>query len=104
MKTLRILYAHFADECQGVEEYIGDAFTVKREDPELAKAYAEMAKAEFGHASKIHEHMVRIVKELCDCDQMPLVVLDIWDDLHGKMVKDLNKAKNYLDMYAYAAK
>ena len=92
MKTLRILYAHFVDECQGVEEYIGDAFTVKREDPELAKA-------ELGHASNIHTHMCRIVKGLCEKDEMLQVVLDIWDDLQGKMVKDLNKAKNYLDMY-----
>lgn len=99
MKTLRILYAHFVDECQGVEEYIGDAFTVRREDPELAKAYSEMAKAEYGHATSIHTHMCRIVKGLCEKDEMPKVVLDIWDDLQGKMVKDLNKAKNYLDMY-----
>ena len=98
MKKLRILYAHFLDETQGVEEYVGDAFTVRTTDATLAKAYSSMANAEYGHAVEIHKQMCRIVEEMCAAEEMPRCVLDIWDDLQGKMVKDLNKAKNYLDM------
>lgn len=98
MKTLRILYSHFHDEVHGVEEYVGDAFTVKSSQPELSKAYLEMAKAEYDHACKCKEHMCRIVDEMCKCGKLSEDVLEIWDDLKGKMVRDLAKAKVYLDM------
>lgn len=98
MKTLRILYSHFCDEVHGVEEYVGDSLTVKSSDPALSKAYSEMARAEYEHAATCKSHMCRIVDEMCKCEEIPESVMDIWDDLHGKMVRELAKAKVYLDM------
>lgn len=97
-KTLRILCEHFADEVDGVIEYVGDAMTVKKHDPDLAKAYLEMARQEYDHASKAHQWACKYMDMAC-AETDSEMVHSIFEDKKQHMMKELTKAKTYLEVY-----
>ena len=97
-KTLRILREHFVDEIEGVIEYVGDAMTVKKADPELAKAYLEMAQQEYGHAVKAQTWACKYM-DLLTAQTPDDLICDIFEDEKQHMLKELAKAKTYLEVY-----
>lgn len=99
MKKLRRIVDHFNDEIEGVIDYVGDSQTVKEADPELAKAYMDMAKVECTHAQSLHTQYCRIVKELMAAEPESKTLAAIFEDQMQHMMRELAKAKAYLEVY-----
>lgn len=79
-------------------EYAKCAVHYKDEYPELARAYAEMAEQELGHANKLHDFVVKFIAKTREIAEPPPYMLEMWDEEHKEIVEEVAKAKAMISM------
>lgn len=100
MRIIKKLADQIADEVSGMEDYAKCALDMRYSDPELSKAYYEMAKMEYSHAQKLHDFVTKKIAEAEKLDIKPSEqMLAKWDETHKKLMSKTATAKAYLDMY-----
>lgn len=100
MRIIKKLSEQIADEVEGALDYATEALTIKDEDPELSKFYAELSRTEYGHMEKLHSHVMEKIREARDeYPDPPQWMLEKWDEQHRDMMAKAAKAKALIDMY-----
>lgn len=87
-------------ELSGAEDYAKRAVKAKADgDSPTARAYAEMANQELGHAEKLH---AMAVSEIGEAERSGAEVPDgmrkVWDWEHGRMVAKTAEVRTMLSM------
>lgn len=100
MRIIKHLADQISDEVDGMLEYAKDALEWRYADPELSKAYYEMAKQEHGHVERLHQLVARKIKEAETLQIEPSEqMLAAWEKTHKDLIARTAEAKTYLDMY-----
>lgn len=100
MFIIKKLSEQICEELDGMEEYAKDAIEYKESDPDLSKMYYEMAKTEHEHMQKLHDQVVRKIREAETSGvEIPQIMRILWKEKHEEIIEKAAKAKMYLDMY-----
>lgn len=100
MKIIKKLSAMIEDELEGAEEYIKCALHEKEEDPQMADIFYALAKEEMGHMNKLHDIVVRKIREYRETDgEPPAPMQAVYDILHEMHMEKAAKIQWYLTKY-----
>lgn len=100
MRIIKKLAEQINDEVDGAIDYAMEALDCKVEDPELSRFYFELAKTEYGHMEKLHDQVLRKIKEAREKNtDPPQWMLNKWDKQHKAAMEKAAKAKTLIEMY-----
>lgn len=100
MRIIKHLAEQIRDEVDGMCEYAKDALEWRYKDPDLARVYHDLAKAEYTHIERLHEEVMRKIAEAKKLDMEPTEqMLARWDEIHKGLIVKTAEAKTYLDMW-----
>lgn len=100
MKIIMKLVALIDDELSGAKEYIKLAMRNRAEHPQLADTFADLAEAEMGHVTKLHDEVARLIEEVRQRDgEPPAGMLAVYDYEHGKQIGKASKVKQMIAEY-----
>lgn len=87
MKEIKKIVAQIDDEIEGAEDYAKCYAKYKDIDKGLSDVYHQMAEAELGHVDKLHEQVVRIIKDYrAKGNEPPAEMMAIWEWEHEKEI------------------
>ena len=88
---MNVVYLHrmACEELDGAREYIMKAARIKEEDPSFAKTFANMSAEELGHASKLYDMAVDLIKDMKKNASED--ALKILEDLHEVIADDFDE-------------
>ena len=100
MKIVMKLVSLIDDELSGAKEYIKLALHNREEHPGLADTFADLADAEMGHVSKLHEEVTKLIEEVQQRDgEPPAGMLAVYDYEHKKQIDKAAKIKQMISEY-----
>ena len=100
MKIIMKLVELIDDELCGAKEYIKLAMHNREEHPGLADTFADLADAEMGHVSKLHDEVVKLIEEVRERDgEPPAGMLAVYDYEHKKQINKASKIKQMIAEY-----
>lgn len=100
MKIIMKLVELIDDELCGAKEYIKLAMHNREEHPGLADTFADLADAEMGHVSKLHDEVVKLIEEVRERDgEPPAGMLAVYDYEHKKQISKASKIKQMISEY-----
>ena len=100
MKIIMKLVELIDDELCGAKEYIKLAMHNREEHPGLADTFADLADAEMGHVSKLHDEVVKLIEEVRERDgEPPSGMLAVYDYEHKKQISKASKSKQMISEY-----
>ena len=100
MKIIMKLVELIDDELCGAKEYIKLAMHNREEHPGLADTFADLADAEMGHVSKLHEEVTKLIEEVRERDgEPPAGMLAVYDYEHKKQINKASKIKQMISEY-----
>ena len=100
MKIIMKLVSLIDDELCGAKEYIKLAMHNREEHPGLADTFADLADAEMGHVSKLHEEVTRLIEQVRERDgEPPAGMLAVYDYEHKKQINKASKIKQMISEY-----
>ena len=100
MKIVMKLVSLIDDELCGAKEYIKLAMHNREEHPGLADTFADLADAEMGHVSKLHDEVVKLIEEVRERDgEPPAGMLAVYDYEHDKQISKASKIKQMISEY-----
>ena len=93
MKTIEMLSDQIDEEVEDATKYARCAIQ-HDDDAELAKTYRALANEELGHAMRLHEQVVRIIKKYRDeHGEPPQRMMDRYEYIHERQMKKYADAK-----------
>ena len=100
MKIVMKLVSLIDDELSGAKEYIKLALHNREEHPGLADTFADLADAEMGHVSKLHEEVTKLIEEVRQRDgEPPAGMLAVYDYEHKKQIDKAAKIKQLISEF-----
>lgn len=82
------------EEAEGAGEYAKEAVRLKDENPALARMFYELANDELGHVGRLHEAVVRLIKEWrAEHGDPPEAMMAVYDYLHEKQIAKTAEAR-----------
>ena len=100
MKIIMKLVELIDDELCGAKEYIKLAMHNREEHPGLADTFADLADAEIGHVSNLHDEVVKLIEEVRERDgEPPAGMLAVYDYEHKKQISKASKIKQMISEY-----
>ena len=100
MKIIMKLVALIDDELCGAKEYIKLAMHNSEEHPALADAFADLAEAEMGHVSRLHDQVAKLIEEVRQRDgEPPAGMLAVYEYEHKKQINKASKIKQMIAEY-----
>ena len=100
MKIIMKLVELIDDELCGAKEYIKLAMHNREEHPGLADTFADLADAEMGHVSKLHEEVTKLIEQVRERDgEPPAGMLAVYDYEHKKQISKASKIKQMISEY-----
>ena len=100
MKIVMKLISLIDDELSGAKEYLKLALHNREEHPGLADTFADLADAEMGHVSKLHEEVTKLIEEVRQRDgEPPAGMLAVYDYEHKKQIDKAAKIKQLIAEY-----
>lgn len=100
MKIIRCLTEQITDELSDAEKYVDLAIAWKEEEPETADLFLELSEEEMGHMEKLHNDVVRQIKEYRDENgEPPAGMMELYEYMHGKHTEDAMRVKVKQAMY-----
>lgn len=100
MKIIMKLVELIDDELCGAKEYIKLAMHNREEHPGLADTFADLADAEMGHVSKLHDEVVKLIEMVRERDgEPPAGMLAVYDYEHKKQISKASKIKQMISEY-----
>ena len=93
MKTIEQLSDYIDEEVDDAMKYAKCAIQ-HDDDPELSRTYKALANEELGHAMRLHEQVVRIIKKYRDeHGEPPEKMMDRYEYMHERHMKKYADAK-----------
>lgn len=100
MKIVMKLVSLIDDELSGAKDYIKLAMHNREEHPGLADTFADLAEAEMGHVSKLHDEVTKLIDEVRQRDgEPPAGMLAVYDYEHDKQISKASKIKQMISEY-----
>ena len=100
MKIVMKLVSLIDDELSGAKEYIKLAMHNRTEYPGLADTFADLADAEMGHVSKLHDEVAKLIEEVRQRDgEPPAGMLAVYEYEHDKQISKASKIKQMISEY-----
>lgn len=100
MRIVMKLVSLIDEELSGAKDYIKLARRNKEEHPALADTFADLAEAEMGHVTKLHDEVARIIDEVRQRDgEPPAGMLAVYDYEHKKQIDKAMKIKQMIAEY-----
>ena len=100
MKIIMKLVSLIDDELCGAKEYIKLAMRQREEHPGLADTFADLAEAEMGHVTKLHEEVTNLIEKVRQRDgEPPAGMLAVYDYEHEKQISKASKIKQMISEY-----
>lgn len=97
MKKIKNLVEQITEELEDAEKYAECALKTKDDDRELAATYHKLSEEELGHAHRLHDQVVRVIRE--HGGEPPPVMKAIWDWEHEKMIEREREVKTMQEMF-----
>lgn len=82
------------EEIADAKKYAKCALKAKDTDPQDARVFAELANQELGHADKLHNMVVEVMR----AGNVPESMQYLWDFEHGKIIDETAEARGLLMM------
>ena len=100
MKIIMKLVSLIDDELCGAKEYIKLAIRNSAEHPALADTFADLAEAEMGHVTKLHDEVAKLIEEVRQRDgEPPAGMLSVYEYEHDKQIKKAAKINQMISEY-----
>ena len=100
MKIVMKLVSLIDEELSGAKEYIKLAMRSSTEHPGLADTFADLAEAEMGHVSKLHDEVTKLIEEVRQRDgEPPAGMLAVYEYEHDKQISKATKIKQMISEY-----
>lgn len=98
MKEIKSLAHDITEELEDAEHYAKCA-AEHADDRELSSVYADLSRQELGHADRLHDQAVTLIREKKNSgDTVPTAMQIVWDWEHEKMMRAKAKVLTLLDM------
>lgn len=99
MKEIKSLAHDIAEELEDAEHYARCAAEHMDSNREMASMYADLSRQELGHADKLHDQAVSLIRERNSSGEtVPAAMQIVWDWEHEKMMRAKAKVLTLLDM------
>lgn len=100
MKIIMKLVSLIDDELCGAKDYIKMAMRNRAEHPGLADTFADLADAEMGHVSRLHDEIVKLIEMVRERDgEPPAGMMAVYEYEHGKQINKATKIKQMIAEY-----
>ena len=100
MKIIKCIAEKIEDELQDAEAYVELAQKWKKDQPETADLFYDLSGEELGHMGKLHEEVVRLIKEYREQNgEPPEGMKMLYDYLHNKYMKKATLIRVMQGMY-----
>ena len=100
MKIIKCLAEKIQEEVQDANAYIDLAMEWKATEPEAADMFYQLSTEEIGHADKLHEIVVGLIKRYREKNgEPPAGMMALWEYLHEKHMHDAMQVKVKQGMY-----
>lgn len=100
MKIIMKLVSLIDDELCGAKDYIKMAMRNRAEYPDLADTFADLAEAEMGHVTKLHDEVVKLIEMVRERDgEPPAGMMAVYEYEHGKQINKASKIKQMIAEY-----
>lgn len=87
MKLIRDLSEMISEEISDAKKYAMCGIEHKDDEPELAKLFTQLATEELGHAMRLHDHVVRIIRSYREeHGEPPAPMMAVYEYLHKKNI------------------
>lgn len=103
MRLIKKLSEEIKDEMQDVKKYVHLALQYKQSDEDAYNVYMQLAGEEYDHATRLHNLAVQEInkqkKKLAERgEQIPAIMLELWQDEHTQYVNDMAILKHEIDI------
>lgn len=100
MKIVKLIEEHISEEIHDMKEYAKMAVEYKDECPELAELFYSLSGEEKRHVDLLHERAAsEIEKYRKTHGEPPAEMRAVYDYIHCKNIKKMEKAERYREMY-----
>lgn len=100
MKIIMKLVSLIDDELCGAKDYIKMAMRNRAEHPGLADTFADLADAEMGHVSRLHDEIVKLIEMVRERDgEPPAGMMAVYEYEHSKQINKATKIKQMIAEY-----
>lgn len=97
MKEIKHLAQEIREELSDAEKYAREAARLSDDCREDADVYADLSRAELGHANKLHEMAVRHIEKAKEAGAQPSEAMRaVWDWEHEQMLDRAAHVKTLL--------
>lgn len=101
MEIIKCLVENIRDEMHDAEKYAKLAMKYKAEYPEMADTFVTLSKQEVNHATMLHNHAERVIRNYRDENgDPPAAMMAVYDWEHEKMIDAMARTKALQDMVA----
>lgn len=99
MQEIKHLAEEIREELDDAEKYAREAVKLSPDCPEDASTYADLSRAELGHANKLHEMAARRIEKAKAAGIQPTEAMKaVWDWEHERMLDRTAHVKTLLSM------
>lgn len=100
MKLIRDLEEAISDEISDIKKYAKWAAEVRDTHPMLAQVLYNISTQEEGHATALHNEVVKIIEQhRKEHGEPPAAMMAVYDYLHKQHIEKAAEAKRYQDVY-----
>lgn len=99
MKTIKTLVENIRDELHDAEKYAKLAMEYREDYPEMADTFVTLSKQEVNHATMLHNHVDRFIRDYrAKNGEPPAGMQAVYDWEHEKMIDNMAKVRVLQEM------
>ena len=100
MKIIKCLTEKIQEEIHDADDYIELALKWKTDEPEAAELFHMLSSEEMGHADRLHEITVRLIRRYREKNgEPPEAMMAVYDYLHEKQIEAATEVRIKQGMY-----
>lgn len=101
MKIIKFLAENIQEEMHDAEKYAKLAMEYREEYPDLADTFITLSKQEVNHATALHNHVDRIIRDYkAKGGEAPAAMQAVYDWEHERMIDNMAKVRVLQEMAA----
>ena len=94
MKIIKCLAENIREEMHDAEKYAKMALEYKEQYPEMLDTFLTLSRQEVNHATMLHNHVERIIKDYRAKEgDPPAAMMAVYDWEHEKMIDNMAKVR-----------
>jgi ferritin len=100
MRTIKTIEENIHEEYRDAKKYIKLALQYKDlKEEALAKMYYDLADEEMGHAEKLHDMAVKIIKSIPEDKKPPEGMMELYNLIHERDIEAAKEVEILMNMY-----